>query len=66
MLLSLACEHLTYFRSWLLSLFFGGREATTGNTSAVRRLSLTALFLKMLLFHTRFSEAIYVHTTSIG
>ena len=30
----LACEQQTYFR-WSL---FGGREATTGNTSAVRRL----------------------------
>ena len=32
----LACEEQTYFRSSLLSL--GGREATTGNTSALRRL----------------------------
>ena len=32
----IACEPQTYFRSSLLSL--GGREATTGNTSAVRRL----------------------------
>ena len=37
-----------------------------GNTSAVRRLSLTALFLKILLVYTGFSEALYVHTTSIG
>ena len=36
---SIACEQQTYFRSSLLSiLFFGGREATTGNTSVVRRL----------------------------
>ena len=33
-----ACEAQTYFRSSLLSLFLGGREATTGNTSALRRL----------------------------
>ena len=36
------CEQQTHFRSWLLSLrkiaIFGGREATTGNASAVRRL----------------------------
>ena len=31
----IACEQQTYFRS---SLLFGGREATTGNASAVRRL----------------------------
>ena len=36
---SIACEQQTYFRSSLLSiLFFGGRDATTGNTSVVRRL----------------------------
>ena len=36
---SIACEQQTYFRSSLPSiLFFGGREATTGNTSVVRRL----------------------------
>ena len=36
---SIACEQQTYFRSSLLSiLFFGGREATTGNTSVVRGL----------------------------
>ena len=35
----LACELQTYFRSSLLSLRnFGGREATTRNTSAVHRL----------------------------
>ena len=34
----LACEQQTHFRSSLLSLFFGGREATTGNASAVRRI----------------------------
>ena len=36
----LACEQQTYFRLSLLSLplFFGGAEATPGNTSAVRRL----------------------------
>ena len=34
----LACEAQTYFRSSLLSLRKGGREATTGNTSALRRL----------------------------
>ena len=35
----IACERQTYFRSSLLSLLlFGGREATTGNASAVRRL----------------------------
>ena len=32
---TVACEAQTYFRS---SLLFGGREATTGNTSAFRRL----------------------------
>ena len=31
----IACEQQTYFRS---SLLFGGREATTGNASAVRML----------------------------
>ena len=36
--ISLACEQQTRFRSSLLSLFFGGRVATTGNASAVRRL----------------------------
>ena len=36
---SIACEQQTHFRSSLLSLlFFGGREATTGNASAVRSL----------------------------
>ena len=36
---SIACEQQTHFRSSLLSLpFFGGREATTGNASAVHRL----------------------------
>ena len=35
----LACEKQTHFRSSLLSLrIFGGREATTGNASAVRKL----------------------------
>ena len=40
----LACEQQTHFRSSLLSLgkiatlFFGGREETTGNASVVRRL----------------------------
>ena len=37
----LACEQQTHFRWSLLSLrkiFSGGREATTGNASAVRRL----------------------------
>ena len=41
-----ACEAQTHFRSSLLSLrkiFFGGREATTGNASALRRLSCAAL-----------------------
>ena len=44
-----ACEAQTYFRSSLLSLrkltnlFFGGREATTGNTSSLRRLPATQL-----------------------
>ena len=33
-----ACEPQTHFRSSFLSLFFGGRETTTGNASAVRRL----------------------------
>ena len=36
---NVACEQQTHFRSSLLSL--GGREATTGNASAVRRLRLT-------------------------
>ena len=36
--LLLACEAQTHFQSSLLSLlFFGGREATTGNASALRR-----------------------------
>ena len=40
-MLRVACEQQTHFRSSLLSLlFFGGREATTGNASAVRRLKL--------------------------
>ena len=33
-----ACEPQTHFRSSFLSLCFGGRETTTGNASAVRRL----------------------------
>ena len=40
---SLACEPQTHFRSSLLSLFVGGREATTGNASAVRRLTILIL-----------------------
>ena len=39
---AIACEQQTHFRSSLLSLrkfFFGGREATTENASAVRRLA---------------------------
>ena len=40
-ILFVACEPQKYFRSSLLSLriflFFGGRESTTGNTSAVHR-----------------------------
>ena len=36
--LSVACGLQTYFRSSLLSFRKGRREATTGNTSAVRRL----------------------------
>ena len=36
--ISVACEQQTHFRSSLLSLLFGGREATNGNASAVRRL----------------------------
>ena len=38
--LKVACEQQTHFRSSLLSLqkIGGGREATTGNASAVRRL----------------------------
>ena len=42
----LTCERQTYFRSSLLSLrklIFGGREATTGNTSAVRMLRITKI-----------------------
>ena len=35
----IACEGQTYFRSSLLSLRKEGREATTGNTSALRRLT---------------------------
>ena len=35
---AVACERQTHFRSSLLSLLFGGRGATTGNASAVRRL----------------------------
>ena len=37
--LYLACEAQTHFRSSLLAL--GGREATTGNASALRRLTFT-------------------------
>ena len=36
--LSLACEQQTHFRTSLLSLRKIGREAMTGNASAVRRL----------------------------
>ena len=34
-----ACEQQPHFRSSLLSLFFEGREVTTGNAFAVRRLT---------------------------
>ena len=53
-----ACERQTYFLSSLLS--FGGREATTGNTSAVRRLVLTLHFgkVKVLCSSDKLSEAI--------
>ena len=43
---ALACEQQMHFRSSLLSIstslrkFFEGREATTGNASAVRRLPM--------------------------
>ena len=37
--LDVVCEQLTYFWSSLLSFRKGGREATTGNTSAIRRLT---------------------------
>ena len=37
--LDVVCEQLTYFWSSLLSFGKGGREATTGNTSAIRRLT---------------------------
>ena len=49
-----ACEQQTHFRSLLLSLrkiatlFFGGREATTGNASAVRRLGARELIAESL------------------
>ena len=49
--LLLACEQQTHFRSSLLSL--GGREATTGNASAVRRLHyclITFLFVCFCFF----------------
>ena len=37
----LACEAPMYFQ---LSLFFGGREAMTGNTSGLRRLNMHETF----------------------
>ena len=37
--LDVVCEQLTYFWSSLLSFRKGGREATTGNTSAIRGLT---------------------------
>ena len=43
-------EQQTHFRSSLLSLrkiFFGGREATTGNVSAVPRLGDVSLTLEL-------------------
>ena len=49
----LACEPQTYFWSLLLckNLFFGGREVTTGNMSAVRRLPyIQSRFCKKGLF----------------
>ena len=46
---TLACEQQTHFRLLPLSLFFGGREATTGNASAVRRLQ--GLWLKYICAH---------------
>ena len=44
---SVACEQQKYFRASLLPLrkIEGGREATTGNTSAVRRLTTQWLYL---------------------
>ena len=39
-----ACEAQTYFLSLLLFLLFGGREATTGNTSAVRRPAAKSIY----------------------
>ena len=40
----LTCDAQTYFRS---SLLFGGREATTGNTSALRKLSQATVLLAL-------------------
>ena len=40
----LTCDAQTYFRS---SLLYGGREATTGNTSALRKLSQATVLLAL-------------------
>ena len=60
----IACEQQTHFRSSLLSLrkvaiFFGGREATTGNASAVRRLHFIAsdrLNMSHLIYYFLFTD----------
>ena len=53
---SLACEQQTHFRSSLLSLryLFGGREKTTGNASAVRRLVRTCSKVTFITDRIRF------------
>ena len=68
---SLACEQQTHFRSSLLSLrkiFFGGREATTGNASAVRRLSSVArtMFIRFCSYSPLgFTKMQYLFTCSL-
>ena len=49
-----ACEQQTHFRSSLLSLRKIGREATTGNASAVRRLYVCSQMIKIgrALYHS--------------
>ena len=65
----LACEAQMYF--WL-SLFFGGREATAGNTSALRRLNMHETFqlhdirMQELKAKIRFVQAKFMVPYALG
>ena len=67
----LACESIRFFgfsftRREKPSLFFGGREATTGNTSVVRRLDLCVLQknLRLVFVLTKSAKVVVEFSTT--